>query len=243
MKKLVILLGFISQLSYAKTFTANPERTILVIGPIEGNILTEADLLLKLSPVTSEKKEPITILVNSPGGRVDTGMFFINQMQISQRRGYVINCVSGYMAASMGFQILAHCDNVYTLKFTKLLFHPPSYMTNQPLNLRDLEYLLGEIKDTEKDLRDELLEKFRFPIGMFDYHFNRETMWEAYRLARYTKKIQIVSDVYGLDAFLIKRQRPMTILDLLRQINPSRLLFNSVDPRIMYIHPSNLNME
>jgi ATP-dependent protease ClpP protease subunit len=241
MRKLIILLlGFISQNSYSKTFTADPARTLSIIGPIESGILTEAERLLSLSPVTSEKKQPITILVNSPGGRVDTGMFFINQMQISQKRGYVLNCVSGFMAASMGFQILAHCDNVYTLKFTKLLFHPPAYMTSQALNLRDLEYLLGEIKHTEHDLRQELLEKFRFPIGMFDYHFNRETMWEAYRLATYTKKIQIVSDVYGIDDILIKRQKPISILDLLRQINPSRLLFKSVDPRILYIHPSNL---
>jgi len=238
--KAILLSLIFSGVAYGKTYTANPQRTILIIGEIETNILKEADHLLKLSPISSSQKEPITILVNSPGGRVDTGMFFINQMQISQQRGYVLNCVSGIMAASMGFQILAHCDNVYVLKHTKLLFHPPSYLTNAPLTEKDLAYLLGEIKEIEHDLRSELLIKFRFNIAMFDYHFQRETMWEAYRLAKYTKKIQIVTDVINLDTFLLKLTRPPSLLDLLRQARPRNYFVPTISPRIMYIHPSNI---
>jgi ATP-dependent protease ClpP protease subunit len=235
-----VLLGFISSLGYSKSYKVDPTRLISIIGTVEMNVVDEADKLLALSPMTGGSKLPITILVNSPGGRVDTGMFFINQMQVSKSRGYKLNCVSGYMAASMGFQILAHCDNVYTLKHTKLLFHPPSYMTNQPLDQRALEYLLGEVKETEKDLRQELLEKFGFSIGMFDYHFLHETMWEAYVLAQHTKKIQIVQNIEGIDSLLFKRHRMGNMLDFLRQLNISRLVFKSIDPRIMYIHPSNL---
>lgn len=240
MKKLVILLGFISQTIYAKSYTVNPARLITIIGEIGTNVITEADKLLQLSPAIEGRKESITILVNSPGGRVDTGMFFVNQMQISKQRGYTLNCVSGYMAASMGFQILAHCNNVYTLRHTKLLFHPPAYMTAQPLNQKDLEYLLGEVKQIEADLRSELLINFRFNIGMFDYHFHRETMWEAYRLAQYTSKLQIVDNILGVDPLLFKRQRVLNLMDLLRHLNPSIEFFKAVDPRIMYIHPSNI---
>lgn len=192
----------------AKKITVDPERMITIYGAIDSSVFQKSLQLLAFSPVTNEKKEPITILVNSPGGMVGPGLGFIDTMGQAKARGYRLDCVTAVYAASMAFQILAHCSNIYTLPHAKLLFHPPAVVTTQPLRAFDMAYLFGELMTLEKLLAEELISLFGFEREMFFNHFAPETLWEARVLAQHTRRITIVTDVLGIDKELLTTRNP-----------------------------------
>lgn len=95
-------------------------RTILISGVVGGGMLRASSILLGMADKSSED---IVLILDSPGGSVDAGYWFVNHMQEVQARGIHISCVVGSEAASMAFQILLHCNSRFGLPTSMLLFH------------------------------------------------------------------------------------------------------------------------
>lgn len=98
------------------------DRTFLIDGPIGGgNLIPIGEKLIELS--LKNRRAPVDIIINSPGGDVITGFVFISQMEEAKANGLYVRCIVKDFAASMAFGILVHCDERHVLANSFLLWH------------------------------------------------------------------------------------------------------------------------
>lgn len=198
----------------ASTLTVNPKRLIEVIDVIDGGVLEGARQLDKLS---SESKAPVYILLNSPGGETIPGYSFADAMIAAHERGTRLVCVTGVLAASMAFNLLAYCDERYALPHAKLLFHPVRISAREGITVADMETLTPQMKRLEAANKAALIEMMGAKREWFDLHYAAETLWEAQDLVNQTNDgwLTIISDVRGVDKlFTIQKPRPMFLFQV-----------------------------
>jgi ATP-dependent protease ClpP protease subunit len=182
----------------ARTVTvdqSNP-NVITIEGPIDsqslrglGNRVLEQSL----------KSKSITLLINSPGGEVYSGLNFIGTLQMAKHRGVELNCVVSTVAASMAFQILSYCDNRYVLRNAFLLWHPVriGFMGSvTPVRALEMYNALSRIETT---LVKALRKNIDMPDDMFWEHYNAETLWVAEDLAKELPgEFILIDDIKGV---------------------------------------------
>lgn len=199
------------------------ERTVEVIGVVTDAIIKDvAQNLETLS--RRDRTKPIYIFINSPGGSVGAGTVVLDAMAVAKRRGVRLICASGVMAASMGYIILAACDERYTLRNTKLLFHPMS-LSVRGARVSELNTLLKTFSKEERSLSKATREAMG--MGKKEYYKNyiAETMWPAYLLhERVPKFFNIVDDITGTENLFVYQKQGMSIfgeinLPALKKIN------------------------
>jgi ATP-dependent protease ClpP protease subunit len=191
----------------AKTIDLSGKPFLPIIGVVNMGIIEDAQTLL----AEGTKLKEVVILVNSPGGSVDAGQLFVQAMEQLKSRGVKLICVSGVLAASMGFQILAHCDRILVLPSTLLLFHPVRISTSQGLTSDMLAYVKEQMDLIEPKLNSDLQKKFKFPKKYFDFHYRAETLHSASELAKYTDALEVYTDIKGLgstDELLYTYRKP-----------------------------------
>jgi ATP-dependent Clp protease protease subunit len=151
-----------------------------------------------------ESDEPIDLLINSPGGSVYAGMAVVDAIKFAQERGVEVRCVSGVMAASMGFIILSECSQRYALPNARLLFHPIS-ISVRGARVNEIVPDLVETLREEEDIKRKLCSRLNFKRGFFDKHYYAETFWQAANLAKRSPRfVNIVDDVKGFGEDLFK---------------------------------------
>lgn len=185
---LVVAFTVISPVAQAKTtkYTVpKGERTLYVIGPVDGSMLQLANKIERLS---AESNKDIHIMINSPGGAVVVGLQIIQAIDIARARGVKVVCAVGVLAASMAFQLLPHCSERYAMKRSLLLFHPARAMVRggitgeQALMIgKELARIDGRAA-AENEAMMGSLER-----GWMARHFRNETLWEAKDLVSETK--------------------------------------------------------
>lgn len=97
-------------------------RTIYLIGEINGE--SAAMIVAQLRALDKKSKQPITMIINSPGGEVNSGFMIIDTMEAC--RSDIITVVSG-MAASMA-AIIAACGKHgmrYITPNSQIMIHQP----------------------------------------------------------------------------------------------------------------------
>jgi len=72
--------------------------------------------------ITNIKQNIIYVYINSPGGNVDAGNLFINNLKYQQKMNKSIECIA-QSAYSMAFHILQHCDRRYITETSKVMQH------------------------------------------------------------------------------------------------------------------------
>ena len=181
----------------AETFVANKGRTVYLKGVVSGNAFAAAERIERLSR-TSDK--PIDIIINSPGGYVTPGLQLVSAMNVAQKRGVTIRCFVPMLAASMAFQVFAECDERYTLKYARLLWHPARTGFRGGVKWDQLLYAGKRLKTVEKILVQRLLEIMEIDRKFFFYHFKYETLWNAMILKKHTPDFfTIVDDFKNVD--------------------------------------------
>lgn len=147
MQKAKLLFLFVLALTttaQAQTVTFNQKRSIQLTGIIDETTLTKANQLLALAETS---KQPIDVLISSPGGIISYGLYFIQAMKVAQDKGIEIRCFVPQLAASMAFTIFTQCDTKVALPFAQLLFHAPrisgNFMLTPPVAVRLAQGLLG----------------------------------------------------------------------------------------------------
>ena len=178
----------------ASTATATPTAPRLYItGEVGGAIVDQADALRSL---VSQGHTTVKLVINSPGGSVYAGLQFINAMIAAQAKGVKIKCYVGGMAASMAFQIFAHCNKRYATRYALLLFHPAT--TNVYGNARELAYTADRLATIEGALIPVLTEALKMDKDLFMYHYKNQTLWTAEELSEVSPNfLQILSDIPG----------------------------------------------
>lgn len=92
------------------------------IGPIQEEILSKVVIKARLAVALGAKA--LFFRIDSPGGRVEAGMKFIQNIEELKKRNVRISCVVDTNASSMAFVILqAICDDRFTTKRATFLVH------------------------------------------------------------------------------------------------------------------------
>lgn len=195
-KLLIAVMGLVSATSFARTVEVNPKRTIEIRGVIAANGLDYAE---QVAALADSSGEPIHIVINSPGGSVVTGSQILQAMHIAKSRGHEIRCYVPMLAASMGFQVLVHCDKRYALEHALLLFHPMRMGMNGGATADQFLYYGRRLRAWEVPFINDLLAALRISKKTFFYHYNYETMWMGYEFKTLSPGfLQIVDDIKGV---------------------------------------------
>jgi ATP-dependent protease ClpP protease subunit len=163
----------------AKTLKLDPARLVEVIGPIDGSAVGYAQ---KIDNLSRKSKAPIFMLLNSPGGSIMFGYTVIDAIHAAQARGVKIVCATGVLAASMAFNMLLECNEAYSLKYAKLLFHPVK--SQGVFGQQEAEMSGDEMKEMDQRIIDRVGEVTGMTDSIVRKHYFRETLREAYILAQ-----------------------------------------------------------
>lgn len=181
------------QASPYKVVEVDPFRTVYIRGEISGGTL---DVLSKIVNLADGLGGDIHMVINSPGGSVVAGGHVLSAMQIAKSRGHRIVCYVPMLAASMGFQILIHCDKRYTLKNAALLWHPMTMYSNYGMSSEDLLYNHRRIRAWEKPFVQDLINALKISRKEFFYHYYHETLWLGFEFHKLAPGfITVVDDI------------------------------------------------
>lgn len=111
-----------AEVSQPGSVTASKKRLVVINTEIDDRVLGSANQLYSLA---EQSKAPIDVLIDSPGGYIHHGLYFIQAMKALQAQGIVIRCHVPSFAASMAYVIFTQCTERYALPYAQLLFHPP----------------------------------------------------------------------------------------------------------------------
>lgn len=122
MMKLLFLLLLMVTNVYAKEIVLTESNTVSLRGPVDrssiGDVIAE---LGKLSQ-TANEKDPIYLVLNTPGGSVMAGLELMQYMNTLRRPVHVV----ANFAASMGFHILQSSKVRYVTRYGTIMSHRAS---------------------------------------------------------------------------------------------------------------------
>lgn len=162
------------------------KRTVYVTGkltmPIAYKMAWHSMLLLY-------NNKPIYIIVDSEGGYTQAGDIISRNIDILKSKGIEVNCVVYRKAFSMAFNMLTHCSKRYISPKAKLMFHEIRYLILKPtqFTMLKLKEYLDILKELNKKMSEDLVEKTGIDKDVFAKHFKADTMWEAKDLVKETK--------------------------------------------------------
>lgn len=160
------------------------ETTIPLVGVVGEREIDEGLAELKLYASGEKKTNQVTLLINSPGGSVDTMHELSKAMDEIRARKTEVRCVVGSMAASAAFMILLHCDTRYAFPDSLLLYHPPALSGMFMARSGDLALSALELAGIDKFIYDELLSVI--PKRLLDDTYKLNLFWTGEQLAQIT---------------------------------------------------------
>lgn len=159
-----------------ETPTIDWSKALILDKEVSGALMNQ--LGGKLQSIASSGATSVDIYINSPGGSVLAGFWFVDQMRYAQSKGVEIRCHVDKVAASMAFQILTACSKRYVQPFSILLWH----RVRQPLMLPDatapaLASIGYDLQQWDNVIIDMLLQAYP-SVGQntIMFHLERETM-------------------------------------------------------------------
>ncbi len=162
----------------SKQVSINTKRLVIMNGVVGGSTVLPASQ--KINSLLREGNAPIYMYINSPGGSVLAGYYLINQMEKAQGLGVKFICVVDNMAASMAFQLLAHCDSRYAMKSSILLWHPVRVAIFMALITPQIaQSITNDLKYIEALMVPKLLKELNIDEKTFYQHYNAETLQYA----------------------------------------------------------------
>jgi ATP-dependent protease ClpP protease subunit len=192
----------------------DPKRLLYIDQPITRGTLQPVHTAFEKFIATS--KEPITLVLSSPGGSVVAGMSFINMMASAKAMGISINCYVLDMAASMAFQILTQCNERHALATSYLLWHGVRTGYDGPITTAVAASLAEDLAMMDEIVMDQLTSTLRLSQEQIKYHFDRETLWAAKQLAdrdsRFIKIHQHYAQLIPLLPQSIRSAQPFSFL-------------------------------
>ena len=174
----------ISAPTYAKT------ADIVIEGRIGNNMKQASETLSALA----SKQKTINVVIDSPGGSVYAGWYFISTIQQAQASGVVIDCYVSGMAASMAFQILSFCDGKYSLPYAMLLWHPVR-AGGRAFTPNEAHILARSLREMEGQLIKELRQNFTFANNFFRFHYRAETLHVGISLEKRIPELKLTKKV------------------------------------------------
>lgn len=206
MKFLFSILSFVllTSYSYGKSITVDPASPATL--EINGAIDFEMTIPLVDNIVAQATEDhEITLVINSPGGEVNAGMYLLNGIDLAKARGTRFRCVTTGLAASMAFQVFAKCDERYALPNSFMLYHPVRItiggMFSAPISITPTiaKQISDELNRMDAFLVADLRSTFKVSDEVFVRNYNNETLLLAREIkADSPNFLTLVDDVVGL---------------------------------------------
>jgi len=173
----LLLFGCNSGRSYLRA-SADPAPSVVDIeGEISDRNLFYPTLALKTAT------DPVTFRIDSPGGDVDAGMAFIEEMRAAQRRGVAITCIVDGMAASMAAVITEVCDLRLIRRQSALMFHTVSISFAPGGNQWEFERLVQAMKEWNKRLAIIAVGRMKITLAEYEANTHDKDWWLGYEEA------------------------------------------------------------
>ncbi len=188
MKSLLALLALTFSITSQGAEVLNPEtgqyintqKVAHLVGEVDDDLATNFYI-----EMLSTRKLPGSrvVIIDTPGGSTESGDRIIELMEAEKKAGVAQICVVTGMAASMGFNILSHCDIRLATLTSHLLFHNISiYLPANMYPLNVLRAIAAKFK-ADQAKYDDLNRKL---LGMdkaeYARHCDAETFWNAPQL-------------------------------------------------------------
>lgn len=125
-----------------KTYRVNPERSVELVGFVAYNAISAAAIVTSM--LTGS--EPITVIINSPGGSVTAGEILMSALDMARVVGIRVDCVVIGMSYSMGFNTLGSCSKIYATSAATFLFHPVRATVGEPMRAIDAAKLALDLQ-------------------------------------------------------------------------------------------------
>lgn len=188
------------------------DKAMVITGVIgRGNILPlGAELITRAA--AGDKQ--VDLIIDSPGGEVNTGFMFINAMEAAKSRGLHIRCFVPTMAASMAFGILVHCNDRYILDKSFLLWHRAAVsfggFGGVAMRAPELNKLAEDLAKLDALILQETVDALQIDPGVVGYHFEAQTLHTGSDLVRLAPKFATsYTSIDGLfDALINKKNAP-----------------------------------
>lgn len=141
--------------------------------------------------IPKEKRQPIILYINSPGGSVSDGYGLIDAILTSETPVYTVNQA---LCASMGFLIFLAGDKRFSMPHAEFLMHDGSTFTmDSTAKARDRMEFEGQIEAMTKKY---VQSRTKITDNIYDQKYRVE--W--YMLPEEAKKHGIVTDIIGIDS-------------------------------------------
>lgn len=174
-----------------------PKDRVIQIVDVIGNDMFEK--VFKLALMGLESKDPIYLMINSPGGYVVQGEIFMNAMAKLQSKGIVFKCVANE-AASMAMYIFNACDQRYVVPTARLLWHPVKAFIQQPISSRLAHQLEVELTEIDDKFRIPLRDNLHADEESFEKYRWEEKFWSVAELMEYSPDYMVeVSAITGTE--------------------------------------------
>lgn len=162
----------------AGTLALQPAQTHVFKGVVDDDSVRDA-----LQAFAKMPSRNVTLVLDSPGGYVDSGLKLVTGMQLLQSQGYTFRCLVTGMAASMAFGVLAECNTRYALPFSGLLWHPIRVSYRGAITTQLAAELAEMLEYYEAPFRARIQDQIKVDADWFYLHWYRETMHPGRTLA------------------------------------------------------------
>jgi len=197
---------FFASAADAEVFDAGPEaRQVEVVGVVDISSLATASRIDALSKVS---KEPITIIINSPGGSVVPGLFVVSAIRVAIERGVEVRCVVPAMAASMAMIILDNCSSRYVLANSLMLWHSIKATLQGNFDPDTLEQAALSMRVLSDGINEHMRENLKMDKKLFYGLFSAEAFVPGHVLKRLAPHyVTVVTDIRGVkDLYRVMKQ-------------------------------------
>jgi len=175
----------------------NLERVLVVKGAVDDEMATKFTYKIDaISRVKKKDKQPIYVIINSPGGYVSSGLPMISAVHMARSRGFEVHCVVPVKAASMALHLLNACSHRYAFNNSMLLFHEMRIGLRGYLSPSELDQISEQMKILGEQIEADLIKNLGTTKEIFDRHNIGQTMWTGYTFNKtFPGFITIINDV------------------------------------------------
>lgn len=169
---------------------ALPTATVhstLKVAHVTGEINPFTDFSFELEmAATHAFKGPRVILIDSPGGQVDSGNAMIKTLEREKAEGTQVICVVTHQASSMAFNLLTHCDKRYASPKSFMMVHKIALGQagdgSRRLTAKYLREMARDLDVMDEPFRRANAKAMHLSLKEYDFFADYETIWTAKKL-------------------------------------------------------------
>ncbi len=125
----------------------------------------------------------LLIIINSPGGHAQAGDTIIAAIEAEKAAGMKVVCIGDRQVASMGFNIMTHCNERYATPKTKFLAHKAeTYDISGRKTAHNLRLEADRLDAMDDKYRRANAAAMHLTLAEYDLIADNETIWTVEQL-------------------------------------------------------------